>query len=427
MSDELSISKEETIIGASESVSTVNVSAPKITVVPTELFNNINLIQEPTSVSVTKSETTTVNLQENITSIITDSPNITGAINAAGNISVPYLSSFKSETILNGITQGFSFGLTDSTTTTLQCIGDNSQLGDNHTFALNSYNINLDGRNISIDASSTLELVGDRTNIYCQLASLKLGNEKNQNGLDLGARLSSYGSPYTGIFVIENNSRPSTAESRCPFIILEGKIDNAQHPYGSTKEFMHIGIDNTGGSNYSNRNPIIVNPTGFGLRLAYSSNSSFSGLHPVDEDGAVDDNRHSLGNQYARWATAYLASNPIVGSDKSLKQDIENLDDAERRVAVSCKSLLKKYRLRQSVEAKGDDARIHVGIIAQDLQQAFIDEGLDPTRYAMFCSDTAYEHEGNIYSQEDAPEDAVAVTRLSVRYEQLLAFIISAL
>lgn len=395
--------------------------SPTINTVEIEGADQVIVDQKETQVAVT-STITTVEINQNATelSVSIDYPFST-------DVSTPYLSSFKSSTIYNGITQGFSLGLTDSTTTTLQCFGDNATFGDNHTLALDSYNINLDGRNISIDASSNLSLAGDKTNIYCQLASLKLGNEKNQNGLDLGARLSSYGSPYTGIFVIQNNSRPNTAESRCPFIILEGKIDNAQHPYGSTKEFMHIGIDNTGGSNYSNRNPIIVNPTGFGIRLAYSSSVSFSGLHPVDEDGVVDDNRHSLGNQYARWATAYLASNPIVSSDRSLKQNIENLNDAERRVAVACKGMLKKYRYIQSVEEKGDDARIHIGIIAQDLQQAFIDEGLEPARYALFCSDTAYEHEGNIYSEEEAPEDAVEITRLSVRYEQLLAFIVASI
>lgn len=428
MSDELSISKEETIIGATESVSTVNVSAPKITVVPTEVFNNINLIQEPTSVSVTKSETTTVNLQENITSIITDSPNITGAINAAGNISVPYLKSFKSETTLNGITQGFSLGLTDTTTTTLQCFGDNSPLGDNHTLALNSYTVNIDGQNINIDAVGRLELAGDRTDIFCQVASLKLGNEKGQNGQDLGARLSSAGSPYTGIFAIENRSAPNTAESRCPFIILEGKIDNAPYPNGATQEFMHIALDGSNLGNYDARAPIIINPRGFGLRLAYSPNSSFSGLHPVDEDGAVDDARHSLGNAYARWYAVYAATSQIITSDRTHKQEIEELSEAEERVAVVCKGLLRKFKLIRSVEEKGDNARIHFGIIAQDLQQAFMNEGLDPAKYAMFCSDTWYEHDGQTYTdRNEAPSEATEVTQLGVRYEQLLAFIISAI
>ena len=36
------------------------------------------------------------------------------------------------------------------------------------------------------------------------------------------------------------------------------------------------------------------------------------------------------------------------------------------------------------MEDKGDDARIHFGIIAQDLQDAFEAEGLDAGRYGMF-------------------------------------------
>ena len=414
MSDELSISKEETIIGATESVSTVNVSEPKITVVPTEVFNNINLIQEPTSVSVTKSETTTVNLQENITSIITDSPNITGAINAAGDISVPYLRSFKSENTVNGITNSFSLGLTD---TGADATGRLNVLGANAKLILDASKMDLDG-------GSLLQMYGTETKLFQSGNLLHLGSEFSQQGARRGMRFTSAGSPFTGLFVIENLSTPSSSESLCPSIILEGRNTTASNPI-SKQEFMHIGIDGQTAGNYGFRSPIMLNPRGFGIKLAYSTNSSFSGLHPVDADGSTEDNAHSLGNQYARWSTVYLASNPIVGSDESLKQDMENLDDAERRVAVACKGLLKKYRLRQSVEEKGDNARIHFGIVAQDLQQAFNAEGLDPAKYAMFCSDTAYEYKGSIYSQEEAPDDAVAVTRLSVRYEQLLAFIIS--
>ena len=34
------------------------------------------------------------------------------------------------------------------------------------------------------------------------------------------------------------------------------------------------------------------------------------------------------------------------------------------------------------------------GIIAQDLEQAFADQGLDAHNYAMFCEDTWYEVDG---------------------------------
>ncbi len=64
---------------------------------------------------------------------------------------------------------------------------------------------------------------------------------------------------------------------------------------------------------------------------------------------------------------------------------------------------------------KGDDARIHFGIIAQDLQDAFTAEGLDAGNYGMFISTTWTDDEGN------------EQTRLGVRYSELLAFIIAAI
>lgn len=424
MPNDIFVNDNETTIDTSETVSSITLSEEKNTIETTADKTEINVIQQVSDISITQAETTEIKLEEYVTTVIAGTPEITGSF--TGDISVPYLSSFKSDTTLNGVTQGFSLGLTDSTTTTLQCFGATSGLSDRHTLAIDSYNINLDGQNITIDAVGRLELAGDRTDIFCQVASFKLGNEKGQNGQDLGARFASAGSPFTGIFVIENTSTPNTAESRCPFIILEGKIDNA--PNGSTQEFMHIGIDNTGGTNYSSRNPILVNPSGFGIRLAYSGSSVFSGLHPVDGDGDLDDASHSLGMAYARWYAVYAATSQIITSDRTHKQDIEELSEAEERVAVACKGLLRKFKLIQSVEEKGDNARIHFGIIAQDLQQAFIDEGLDPAKYAMFCSDTWYEHDGEIYTdRSEAPSEATEVTQLGVRYEQLLAFIISAI
>ncbi len=317
---------------------------------------------------------------------------------------------------MGGITNSVSLGLTDTgsaATGKLDVSGTNAKLI-------------LDSTTIDIDASGILYLSGEEIRQTAGSALFHIGSEKSQHGTDLGMSLKSDGSPFTGLFVLENSSSPNTAESRCPFIVLEGRTSNLNTV--DKKEFLHIGIDNTGGSNYSSRNPIIVNPSGFGIRLAYSSNSVFSGLHPVDGDGDLDDASHSLGMAYARWYAVYAATSQIITSDRTHKQDIEELSEAEERVAVACKGLLRKFKLIQSVEEKGDNARIHFGIIAQDLQQAFIDEGLDPAKYAMFCSDTWYEHDGEIYTdRSEAPSEATEVTQLGVRYEQLLAFIISAI
>jgi hypothetical protein len=128
------------------------------------------------------------------------------------------------------------------------------------------------------------------------------------------------------------------------------------------------------------------------------------------------DNTANLGVASYRWAEIFAANATINTSDERAKQDIAALDDAERRVALAIKGLVKKFRFRDAVTAKGAAARIHVGVIAQEVAAAFQAEGLDPARYAMFCHD-----------QWDADEDREAGDIYGIRYEELLAFVIAAI
>jgi len=150
---------------------------------------------------------------------------------------------------------------------------------------------------------------------------------------------------------------------------------------------------------------------------------------------------YDLGASSLKWDDIYATNTMIENSDRNEKQDIEELTEAKQRAAVAAKSLMRKFRWKSAVAKKGDEARIHFGIIAQDLQAAFEAEGLDAGRYAMFISSTWWEtsetytdDEGveqtrtNTYdTAEEAPEGAVERTRLGVRYSELLAFIIAAL
>jgi len=138
-------------------------------------------------------------------------------------------------------------------------------------------------------------------------------------------------------------------------------------------------------------------------------------ISPADDDGTDNDNSVDLGKSAARFNDIFATNGTIQTSDRNEKQDIESLTEAEERVAVAAKGLLKKFRWKSAVEDKGDDARIHFGIIAQDLQAAFEAEGLDAGRYGMFTSNT--------WTNEDGEEQ----TRMGVRYSELLAFIISAI
>jgi hypothetical protein len=144
------------------------------------------------------------------------------------------------------------------------------------------------------------------------------------------------------------------------------------------------------------------------------------------------DNTVTLGFPSFRWTVVYATTGTINTSDANTKQDIAALDDAEKRVAIAIKSLIKKYRFKDAVAKKGDAARIHVGVVAQEVQAAFVAEGLDPARYALFCSDTWYEVDGKPASEASTPftqntPNAIEVTRLGIRYDELLAFVIAAL
>jgi len=153
--------------------------------------------------------------------------------------------------------------------------------------------------------------------------------------------------------------------------------------------------------------------TNTGLRFRDSGDQ----IQPYDpSSNATRDAAIDLGGSSTRWKDIYATNGTIQTSDRNEKQDIAELNTAETAVAVACKGLLRKFRWKDSVAEKGDDARIHFGIIAQDLQAAFEAEGLDAGDYAMFISTT--------WTDEETNEEK---TRMGVRYSELLAFIIAAL
>jgi len=220
---------------------------------------------------------------------------------------------------------------------------------------------------------------------------------------------------------------------------------------------------NRGAIGIKSNEPFIVDAVG-GLRM---SGSGTANVLPCDSAGSATNQALNLGASTLSFDTVF-ADDFTNTSDRNYKQDIEELSEAELRVATACKGLMKKYRMKHAVVKKGDDARIHVGVIAQDLRDAFTAEGLDAGRYGMFVSETVWEdfvevpaveavdavyetqtdEEGNesqvliseaieavdgytdvnhYWTEEEAPDTAVARTKMGVRYSQLLAFIIAAL
>ena len=185
-------------------------------------------------------------------------------------------------------------------------------------------------------------------------------------------------------------------------------------------------------------------------------------IAPCTTTGGGRDNAIDLGASGARFDDIYATNGTIQTSDANEKQDITSLTSDEITAAKAISKLFKTFKWKSKVTSKGDNARTHTGVIAQEVQSAMTDAGLDATKYAFWCSDTWWEHDvevpaveaveaqdavldddGNIVTEaveaveaqdaytrtdtyetaEEAPEGATERTRLGIRYPELLAFI----
>ena len=191
--------------------------------------------------------------------------------------------------------------------------------------------------------------------------------------------------------------------------------------------------------------------TGFAFLAANDAIVPWNMSSPNYRDNAI-----SLGVSSVRFDNIYATNGTIQTSDFNEKQDIASLTATEMLVGKRLSGLFKTFRWKDSVAEKGDNARTHTGVIAQDVQAAFTAEGLDAGDYALFISTTWWEtqtevpaveavaevtdEDGNVtteaveaknaYTRTDtydteaeAPEGATERTRLGIRYPELLSFV----
>jgi len=182
------------------------------------------------------------------------------------------------------------------------------------------------------------------------------------------------------------------------------------------------------------------------MTFEVASASQFFGAGVGLGPSTSDDNELDLGRSNARYDDIFATNPNISTSDENEKQNIASLTSAEITAATAISKLFKTFKWKDKVAAKGDDARTHTGVVAQQVQTAMSDAGLDASNYAFWCSDTwwqkdvevaaveadeengieakdAYTRIDSYNSEEEAPEGATKHTRLGVRYPELLAFI----
>ena len=128
---------------------------------------------------------------------------------------------------------------------------------------------------------------------------------------------------------------------------------------------------------------------------------------PTNNSGTIIDNDVDLGDVSFRFDDIYATNGTIQTSDENEKQNIASLTSAEITAATAISKLFKTFKWKDKVEAKGDNARTHTGVVAQQVQSAMSDAGLDASKYAFWCSKTWWEKDVEVAAVEADEEKGI--------------------
>ena len=128
----------------------------------------------------------------------------------------------------------------------------------------------------------------------------------------------------------------------------------------------------------------------------------------------ITDNVLELGDASFRW-TEVFAVNGTINTSDSREKTIVAHNDTLLNVADAIDIV--SFKWNDAIAEKGEaNARIHYGVLAQDVKTALENEGLNPEAYSMFCYDEwdeVTDNEGNVTTE--------AGNRYGVRYVELLS------
>jgi hypothetical protein len=132
---------------------------------------------------------------------------------------------------------------------------------------------------------------------------------------------------------------------------------------------------------------IHLQPFGGNIKIGDNITNVAEKLTVAGNVAPATNNTHNLGVAGLRWAEVFASNGVINTSDERAKTELLDYDAAETATALQIKGIIRKFKFNDAVDKKGDDARIHFGVGAQSVAQCFVDNGLDPDKYSMFCYD----------------------------------------
>jgi hypothetical protein len=121
------------------------------------------------------------------------------------------------------------------------------------------------------------------------------------------------------------------------------------------------------------------------------------------------------------WSEVYAETGAINTSDERMKDSITDPDEALMRAWGRVN--FKVFQFKDALAKKGNAARLHVGLIAQQVRDAFATEGLDADRYGLFCYDKweAQPAEIDPVTGKELAPAIKAGDAYGIRYEEALA------
>jgi hypothetical protein len=157
---------------------------------------------------------------------------------------------------------------------------------------------------------------------------------------------------------------------------------------------------NSNGNHFFNGGSVAIGHTSTGgstFAICDGANSAIQFFPEISTDT-------NLIQHYDQTMIVFATNGTIQTSDANEKQQIAALTDAEMTAAKAISQLFKTFKWNDSVAEKGDAARTHTGVIAQDVEAAMTAAGLDAGDYAFFISSTWWETQTEVPAVEAVEE-----------------------
>lgn len=164
---------------------------------------------------------------------------------------------------------------------------------------------------------------------------------------------------------------------------------------GSTGAFISATVE---GTTSNDKVPARLN---LGTTNAEGVSATRWSIDPVGHLYPAYNNTYSVGTPSNLVSVVYAATGTINTSDERLKQQFRSQTERERNAALEIKNSIQLFKFNDAVDLKGDGARWHVGVKAQQVIGILQSHNLNPFEYAFVCFDEWEAQEEIIESWED--------------------------